>query len=42
MAMGNKMKPFTTYDVGKMFIRYSYDMVVNMKEFEQISTIGEL
>jgi len=42
MAMGNKVKPFTTYDVGKMFIRYSYDMVVNMKEFEQISTIGEL
>ena len=42
MAMGNKVKPFTTYDVGKMFIRYSYDMIVNMKEFEQISTIGEL
>ncbi len=42
MAMGNKVKPFTTYDVGKMFIRYSYDMVVNMKEFEHISTIGEL
>lgn len=42
IAMGKKVKPFTTYDIGKMFIRYSYDMVVNMKEFEQISTIGEL
>ena len=42
MAMGKDVKPFTTYDVGKMFIRYSYDMVVNMDEFEQISTIGEL
>lgn len=42
IAMGKDVKPFTTYDVGKMFIRYSYDMVVNMDEFEQISTIGEL
>lgn len=42
LAMGNEVKPFETYEVGKMFIRYSWDMVVNMKEFEQISTIGEL
>jgi carbamoyl-phosphate synthase large subunit len=42
MAMGKEVKPFETYDVGKMFIRYSYDMIVNMNEFEQISTIGEL
>ena len=32
----------TGYDIGKMFIRYSYDLIVDMKEFEQISTIGEL
>jgi hypothetical protein len=25
-----------------MFIRYSYDMIVNMNEFEKISTLGEL
>ena len=30
------------YAVGKMFIRYSYDMIVNLNEFEQISTLGEL
>lgn len=42
MAMGNNIKPFESYEVGKMFIRYSYDMIVDMKEFEQISTIGEL
>lgn len=42
LAMGQEVKPFTTYDVGKMFIRYSEDMIVNMNEFEQISTIGEL
>jgi len=42
MEMGNNVKPFKTYDVGKMFIRYSNDMIVNMSDFEQISTSGEL
>ncbi len=42
LGMGNDVEPFDTYEVGKMFIRYSYDMIVNMSEFEQISTIGEL
>jgi carbamoyl-phosphate synthase large subunit len=42
VAMGKEVKPLEEYEVGKMFIRYSYDMIVNMKEFEQISTIGEL
>ena len=42
LAMGKKVIPFKEYVVGKMFIRYSYDMIVNMNEFEQISTIGEL
>tara|TARA_R110002050_G_scaffold33007_2_gene84465 strand:+ start:52726 stop:53775 length:1050 start_codon:yes stop_codon:yes gene_type:complete len=41
-GMGKKVKPFTSYEVGKMFIRYSHDMIVDMSEFEQISTIGEL
>ena len=42
MAMGKEVKPFKTYDVGKMFIRYSNDMIVDMEEFEKISTLGEL
>jgi carbamoyl-phosphate synthase large subunit len=42
IAMGRKVKPFTKYEVGKMFIRYSYDMIVSLKEFEKISTQGEL
>ncbi|MFM7021864.1 MAG: ATP-grasp domain-containing protein [Flavobacteriales bacterium] len=42
MAMGEEVKPFTKYDVGKMFIRYAYDMIVDLKEFEKISTLGEL
>ncbi|RUA26247.1 MAG: biotin carboxylase [Bacteroidetes bacterium] len=42
LAMGKKVPPFETYDVGKMFIRYAYDMIVDIAEFEQISTKGEL
>ncbi len=42
LAMGKKVKAFTKYEVGKMFVRYSYDMIVNLSEFEKISTLGEL
>ena len=42
LAMGEKVKPFTSYAVGKMFIRYSWDMIVDREEFEQISIYGEL
>lgn len=42
MAMGREYQCFENYEVGKMFVRYSYDMIVNLKDFEQISTIGEL
>jgi len=42
MALGDEVKPFKEYEVGKMFIRYSYDMICDLKEFETISTLGEL
>ncbi|MBS1518303.1 MAG: ATP-grasp domain-containing protein [Bacteroidetes bacterium] len=42
MALGRKVKSFSKHETGKMFIRYSYDMIVNLKEFEKISTLGEL
>jgi carbamoyl-phosphate synthase large subunit len=42
MAMGKEVIPFNTYASGKMFIRYSWDMIVDMKDFEQISVYGEL
>lgn len=42
MAMGEKVKPFEQYTGGKMFIRYSYDMIVDISEFQQISTTGEI
>lgn len=42
MGMGKKVSAFTTYKVGTLFIRYSNDLIVDIKEFEKISTIGEL
>jgi len=42
LALGKTVQPFETYDVGKLFIRYSYDMIVDRSEFEQISVNGEL
>lgn len=42
LALGEKVEPYTRYDVGKMFIRYSWDMIVDLKEYQQISTFGEL
>jgi len=41
MALGEEVRPFTRYSSGKMFIRYSYDMIVDISEFEKISTAGE-
>lgn len=42
MALGEKVDPFGEYVVGKMFVRYSWDMIVDMEEFQTISTTGEL
>lgn len=42
LAMGKDVKTMTKYDVGKMFIRYSYDLIGNMEDFEKISIKGEL
>jgi len=41
MALGEEVEPFTRYSSGKMFIRYSYDMIVDISAFEKISTAGE-
>jgi len=42
LALGEEVEPYKDYAVGKMFVRYSYDMIVDLKEFEKISTLGEL
>lgn len=41
-AMGRPATYYTDYEVGKLFIRYAFDQIVDMKDFEQISTFGEL
>jgi carbamoyl-phosphate synthase large subunit len=41
MALGEEVQPFADYQSGKMFIRYSYDQIVDISEFQQISTMGE-
>lgn len=41
IALGDEAKPQVEYESGKMFIRYSQDLIVSMKDFEQISTFGE-
>ena len=42
LALGEKVVAKTKYQTGKMFVRYSYDMIIDLKEFEMISTLGEL
>lgn len=42
LALGMEVKPFDSYEVGKMFIRYSYDLITDMKEFEKLSMSGQL
>jgi len=42
LSLGMEVKPFTRYDVGKMFIRYSYDMIVDLELFSKLATSGEL
>lgn len=42
LALGEKVEPYKEYAVGKMFIRYSNEMIVDVEEFHRISTTGEL
>ena len=42
MAMGEAVAPFAAYRVGKMFIRYSWDHLVDVTDFQQFSAFGEL
>lgn len=42
LAVGNQVDPLPPYEVGKLFIRYSYDMIVDRSQFEKISVNGEL
>jgi carbamoyl-phosphate synthase large subunit len=42
MALGEKVEPFVTYEAGKIFIRYAWDLITDIREFQKISGTGEL
>ena len=42
LALGQKVEPFKDYEVGKIFIRYAWDLITNISEFQKISGTGEL
>ncbi len=41
MCLGQEVEPFDECKSGTMFVRYSYDMIVDISDFEKISTTGE-
>ena len=41
LAMGEDVQPYEGYAVGKMFIRYGWDHIVDVSEFQTISGLGE-
>lgn len=42
LALGQEVAPMETYSSGKMFVRYSYDMIVDLEKFESIAMNGEI
>lgn len=42
LALGIEVTPLTTYTSGKMFVRYSYDIIVDLEKFETIAMNGEI
>ncbi|MCF6365580.1 MAG: ATP-grasp domain-containing protein [Bacteroidales bacterium] len=42
LALGENVIPFKNYEAGKMFIRYSYDIIGDISQFEKLSITGEL
>lgn len=41
MALNQNVDPYTSYQIGKLFIRYSWDMIVDYPEFGSFSVKGE-
>lgn len=41
LALEQEVIPYENYAVGKMFIRYSWDQIVDIESFQQISAFGE-
>jgi len=41
MALGERVRKYKRYEVGKMFIRYSWDLITDLDKFQKISVYGE-
>lgn len=41
LGIGETVAPMTKYDTGKMFIRYSWDLIGDISDFEKINLTGE-
>jgi len=41
LALGQKVEPMTDYAIGKMFIRYSYDLITDLDEFAELAVYNE-
>ena len=42
LALGMEVKPMKEYKIGKMFVRYSYDLIVDLERFAAISMNREI
>jgi carbamoyl-phosphate synthase large subunit len=42
LALGWDVQPMTEYKIGKMFVRYSFDMIVDLEKFAAISMNKEI
>jgi carbamoyl-phosphate synthase large subunit len=42
LALGQRVSPFKEYEIGKIFVRYSWDLIVDVSDFHKISGTGEL
>ncbi len=42
LALGMEVQPMESYKIGKMFVRYSYDMIVDLERFAAISMNKEI
>lgn len=41
LAYGEQVEPLPRYEVGKIFVRYSWDLLTDMRQFEKIAVTGE-
>lgn len=41
LALGKKVQPYKQYQAGKLFIRYAWDMIVDVTDYQQFTVLGK-